>query len=73
MSQDNEKQDYEENGKSGVMEEVKKTFKPEFLNRIDKSMVIPHPLKKPGDPGEIVNILLKILRKRCAEQMGDSA
>ena len=45
MSQDNEKQDYERM-KSGVMEEVRRLFKPEFLNRIDEIMVF-HPLKKP--------------------------
>ena len=67
MSQDNEKQDYERM-KSGVMEEVRRLFKPEFLNRIDEIMVF-HPLKKP-EIRKIVNILLKNLEKRCAEQMG---
>ena len=67
MSQDNEKQDYERM-KSGVMEEVRRLFKPEFLNRIDDIMVF-HPLKKP-EIRKIVNILLKNLEKRCAEQMG---
>ena len=66
MSQDNEKQDYERM-KSGVMEEVRRLFKPEFLNRIDEIMVF-HPLKKP-EIRKIVNILLKNLEKRCAEQM----
>ena len=47
MSQDNEKQDYERM-KSGVMEEVRRLFKPEFLNRIDEIMVF-HPLKNAGD------------------------
>ena len=67
MSQDNDKQDYERM-KSGVMEEVRRLFKPEFLNRIDEIMVF-HPLKKP-EIRKIVNILLKNLEKRCAEQMG---
>ena len=67
MSQYNEKQDYERM-KSGVMEEVRRLFKPEFLNRIDEIMVF-HPLKKP-EIRKIVNILLKNLEKRCAEQMG---
>lgn len=42
------------------MEEVRRLFKPEFLNRIDEIMVF-HPLKKP-EIRKIVNILLKILR-----------
>ena len=50
------------------MEEVRRLFKPEFLNRIDEIMVF-HPLKKP-EIRKIVNILLKNLEKRCAEQMG---
>ena len=37
-------QDYEKM-KAGVMEEVKKLFKPEFINRIDEIMVF-HPLTK---------------------------
>ena len=67
MSQDDDKRDYERM-KSGVMEEVKRLFKPEFLNRIDEIMVF-HPLKKP-EIRKIVNILLKNLEKRCADQLG---
>ena len=67
MSQKDEKQDYERM-KSGVMEEVRRLFKPEFLNRIDEIMVF-HPLQKP-EIRKIVNILLKNLEKRCEEQMG---
>ncbi len=61
-----EKQDYEKM-KSNVMEEVKKIFKPEFINRIDEIMVF-HPLNK-DNMKEIVTMLSKILIKRCKEQM----
>lgn len=67
MSEKDDKQDYERM-KSGVMEEVRRLFKPEFLNRIDEIMVF-HPLKKP-EIKKIVNILLKNLVKRCEEQLG---
>ena len=64
---DDAKKDYERM-KSGVMEDVKRIFKPEFLNRIDEIMVF-HPLQK-DEIRKIVNILLKNLTKRCEEQMG---
>ena len=67
MSEKDDKQDYERM-KSGVMEEVRRLFKPEFLNRIDEIMVF-HPRKKP-EIKKIVNILLKNLVKRCEEQLG---
>lgn len=66
ISNEDEKQDYERM-KSGVMEEVRRMFKPEFLNRIDEIMVF-HALNKEHIK-KIVNILLKSLEKRCAEQM----
>ena len=66
MSGDDEKRDYERM-KSGVMEEVRRIFKPEFLNRIDEIMVF-HVLSKENIK-KIVTILLKILEKRCKEQM----
>ncbi|MFI3212028.1 MAG: ATP-dependent Clp protease ATP-binding subunit [Eubacteriales bacterium] len=53
--------------KSDVMEEVKRLFKPEFINRIDEIMVF-HPLKK-DDMKEVVTILSKSLITRCFEQM----
>ena len=49
------------------MEEVRRIFKPEFLNRIDDIMVF-HVLNK-EDIRKIVTLLLKTLEKRCAEQM----
>ncbi len=61
-----EKKNYE-TMKSGVMEEVKRLFKPEFINRIDEIMVF-HPLNK-DNMKEIVSLLSKILAKRCQEQM----
>ena len=66
MSDNDEKKDYERM-KGGVMEEVRRIFKPEFLNRIDDIMVF-HVLNK-EDIRKIVTLLLKTLEKRCAEQM----
>ncbi len=53
--------------KDGVMEEVKRLFKPEFLNRIDETIVF-RALNK-EDMGRIVTILVKELQKRCKEQL----
>ena len=66
LSNNDEKQDYERM-KSGVMEEVRRLFKPEVLNRIDEIMVF-HPLNKTHIK-KIVNIMLKTLEKRCKEQL----
>ena len=66
ISQKDEKKDYEKM-KSGVMEEVRRLFKPEFLNRIDEIMVF-HTLNK-EEIRKIVFLLLKSLEKRCEEQM----
>ncbi|MGN0940481.1 MAG: ATP-dependent Clp protease ATP-binding subunit [Selenomonadaceae bacterium] len=49
-----------------VMSEVKKTFKPEFLNRIDETIVF-HPLGK-NELAKIVDILLGSVRERLAEK-----
>lgn len=59
-------QDYEKM-KSGVMEEVKKLFKPEFINRIDE-MIVFHQLTK-EDMEEIITLLAEGLSDRCREQM----
>ena len=59
-------QDYEKM-KSGVMEEVKKLFKPEFINRIDEIMVF-HPLSR-KEMNQIINLLSRGLAARCKEQM----
>ncbi len=61
-----EKRDYD-NMKSNVMDEVKKIFKPEFINRIDDIVVFRALNKK--DMGEIVTLLSKKLISRCKEQM----
>lgn len=66
ISTKDEKKDYEKM-KSGVMEEVRRLFKPEFLNRIDEIMVF-HTLKK-EEIRKIVTLLLKSLENRCLEQM----
>ena len=60
------KRDYE-TMKSGVMEEVKRIFKPEFINRIDEIMVF-HPLNK-ENMKDLFTLLAKILAERCKEQM----
>ena len=66
ISTKDEKKDYEKM-KSGVMEEVRRLFKPEFLNRIDEIMVF-HTLDK-EEIRKIVTLLLKSLEERCMEQM----
>lgn len=62
-----EQQDYQRM-KNGVMEEVKRLFKPEFINRIDEIMVF-HPMNK-TELREIVTLLSANLIKRCDRQMG---
>ena len=64
---EDEKKDYSRM-KEGVMEEVKRMFKPEFLNRIDEIIVF-HTLNK-EEVKKIVGILLKDLTLRCKDQMG---
>lgn len=65
-SEEDEKQDYEYM-KNGVMEEVKRIFKPEFLNRIDETIVF-HALTK-KDMKQIVTLLSRTLVERCEKQM----
>lgn len=67
--QSDEKKDYDKM-KSGVMEEVKRLFKPEFINRIDEIMVF-HPLNK-ENMKQIIMLLSKNLTSRCREQMNIS-
>ena len=54
--------------KEGVLEELRRLFKPEFLNRIDETIVF-HQLTK-ENMHEILEILLKDINKRITEQMG---
>jgi len=53
--------------KTGVMDEVRRLFKPEFLNRIDETIVF-HQLNR-ENMKEIVEILLKGIRKQTESQM----
>lgn len=53
--------------KDSVMEEVKKIFKPEFINRIDEILVF-HTLTKENIE-QIVRIMLNTLNKRTTAQM----
>ena len=62
----NEEKDYEKM-KQNVMEEVKRTFKPEFINRIDEIMVF-HALNH-QNMLDIIELLTNALAKRCEEQL----
>lgn len=53
--------------KNGVMEEVKRIFKPEFLNRIDDTIVF-RALNK-DDMKKIVTLMTRSLVKRAKEQL----
>lgn len=66
VSEKNEQKDYEKM-KQNVMEEVKHTFKPEFINRIDEIIVF-HTLND-ENMMDIVTLLVNNLAKRCEEQM----
>lgn len=65
-AENSEKKDYERM-KSGVMEEVKRNFKPEFINRIDDIIVF-HQLNN-ENMKQIVNLLASNLYKRCEKQL----
>ncbi len=58
--------DSNEQLKDGLMEVLRRTFKPEFLNRIDETVIF-QPLGR-GEIERIVEIQLKDLRKRLAER-----
>ncbi|MGN0436909.1 MAG: ATP-dependent Clp protease ATP-binding subunit [Lachnospiraceae bacterium] len=64
---DNSEEKTHETMKSGVMEEVKRLFKPEFLNRID-DMIVFHALTE-EEIKDIADLLLGIFAKRVKEQM----
>lgn len=53
--------------KASVLEEVRRIFKPEFLNRIDE-MIVFHALDE-EHVREIAGLLIEELKKRCQEQM----
>jgi len=65
-SKHDEAKDYEVM-KNGVMEEVKRIFKPEFLNRIDETIVF-HALNM-EQMKKIVTLQTQILVERCKEVM----
>ncbi|MDD6057432.1 MAG: ATP-dependent Clp protease ATP-binding subunit [Clostridiales bacterium] len=66
-SKEDESQDYERM-KGSVMEEVRRIFKPEFLNRIDETIVFRALNKK--DMKQIVTLMTKELCRRCENQLG---
>ncbi len=63
---DTQEADYQKM-KAGVMDEVKRLFKPEFLNRIDDTIVF-HPLTK-ENVREIAGIMLKTIQNRIQTQL----
>lgn len=63
---DDAKKDKYEKLKDTVMEEMKKAFRPEFLNRIDDIIVFSHLSK--DEIRQIVDLMLKDLFKRLAER-----
>ena len=62
--EDEQKEEYERM-KETIMEELKKTFRPEFLNRIDEVIVF-HSLKE-EDVKKIVTIMIRDLEERMKE------
>ena len=66
-SEEDEKHDYDRM-KSSVMDEVKRIFKPEFLNRIDETIVFRSLNKQ--DMKQIVGIMVREFAERC-ETDGD--
>lgn len=63
-SPDHERKQEEELARKRVLGEVKRIFKPEFLNRIDELLVF-HPLGRP-ELAKIVDILLQDVKARLA-------
>jgi ATP-dependent Clp protease ATP-binding subunit ClpC len=53
--------------KTGVMDEIKRIFKPEFLNRIDDTIVF-HPLTR-ENVKEITDIMLNTIKDRIRSQL----
>lgn len=65
-SVEDEKHNYDRM-KSSVMEEVRRIFKPEFINRIDETIVFRSLNKE--NMKQIVSLMLKDLSNRCKNQM----
>lgn len=66
FQQENEKEDFHKNLKDRIMEQVKKTFRPEFLNRLDEIIVF-HPLNN-EHLWKIAELELSAVRERMKEQ-----
>ncbi len=66
QSEDEEKQNYEDI-KKNVMDEIKRIFRPEFLNRIDDIIVF-HPLEK-DDVKAIAKLMFEELKVRVKSNM----
>lgn len=66
-TQNDEKSDHDRM-KNGVMEELRKIFKPEFLNRIDETIVFR--TLNDDDLKKIVGIQTNLLAKRALEERG---
>ncbi len=66
-SGDDEKQNYDRM-KGSVMEEVRRIFKPEFLNRIDETIVFRSLNRE--DMKQIAGLMTKELAARCEKQLG---
>ncbi len=64
---EDEQQNYERM-KSNVMDEVRRIFRPEFLNRIDETIVF-HALTK-EHMKQIVSLMTGELERRCRKQLG---
>lgn len=66
VTADDEKKDKYEKLKDTVNEEMKKAFRPEFINRIDDIIVFAHLSKE--EIRQIVDLMMKDLFKRLAER-----
>lgn len=66
-AKEDEKLDHERM-KSSVMEEVRRIFRPEFLNRIDETIVFRSLNRE--DLKQIVALLVKNIEERCSSQLG---
>ena len=64
-TKENEESSEYEKMKENIMEELKRSFKPEFLNRIDDIIVF-HSLEQ-EDLNKIVELMLKVLKGRLKE------
>ena len=66
-ARDDEKQNYERM-KDGVMTEVRRIFRPEFINRIDEVIVF-HPLNK-AEVEQVAGLMIRELTDRAMHELG---